>query len=90
MIDDFTSIDKNGNYIAKSFFDMFSNRDFILFDTYSAKKANDFSTFTIFQNQFSTVLQTIGIPIFWDLSGLRGQSKCLLLAGFEMLRDLCR
>ncbi len=35
MIDDFTSIDKNGNYIAKSFFDKFSNRDFILFDTYS-------------------------------------------------------
>tara|TARA_B100001287_G_C22680248_1_gene529922 strand:- start:314 stop:955 length:642 start_codon:yes stop_codon:yes gene_type:complete len=35
MIDDFTSIDKNGNYIAKSFFDNFSNRDFILFDIYS-------------------------------------------------------
>ena len=35
MIDDFTSIDRNGNYIAKSFFDNFSNRDFILFDIYS-------------------------------------------------------
>lgn len=35
MIDDFTSIDKNGNYIAKSFFDNFSKREFILFDTYS-------------------------------------------------------
>ncbi len=35
MIDDFTSIDKNGNYIAKSFFDNFSNRNFILFDIYS-------------------------------------------------------
>ena len=35
MIDDFTSIDKNGNYIAKSFFDSFTNRDFILFDIYS-------------------------------------------------------
>ena len=34
MIDDFTSIDRNGNYIAKSF-DNFSNRDFILFDIYS-------------------------------------------------------
>ena len=35
MIDDFTSIDNNGNYIAKSFFDNFSNRELILFDTYS-------------------------------------------------------
>ncbi len=35
MIDDFTSIDNNGNYIAKSFFDIFSNRELILFDTYS-------------------------------------------------------
>ena len=35
MIDDFTSIDKNGNYIAKSFFDNFSNRDIIQFDIYS-------------------------------------------------------
>ena len=35
MIDDFTSIDKNGNYIAKSFFSVFESKDIIFFDTYS-------------------------------------------------------
>ena len=35
MIDDFTSIDKNGNYIAKSFFSIFESKDIIFFDTYS-------------------------------------------------------
>ena len=35
MIDDFTSIDKNGNYIAKSFFDIFDDREIVFFDNYS-------------------------------------------------------
>tara|TARA_E500000331_G_C17227572_1_gene701038 strand:+ start:1074 stop:1715 length:642 start_codon:yes stop_codon:yes gene_type:complete len=35
MIDDFTSIDKNGNYIAKSFFDIFHDREVVFFDNYS-------------------------------------------------------
>ncbi len=35
MIDDFTSIDKNGNYIAKSFFDNFQDRKILFFDSYS-------------------------------------------------------
>lgn len=35
MIDDFTSIDKNGNYIAKSFFEIFKNRKIVFFDSYS-------------------------------------------------------
>jgi len=35
MIDDFTSIDKNGNYIAKSFFDIFDDREVVFFDNYS-------------------------------------------------------
>ena len=35
MIDDFTSIDKNGLYIAKSFYKIFNYRNYILFDTYS-------------------------------------------------------
>tara|TARA_B000000441_G_C21697920_1_gene323967 strand:- start:152 stop:793 length:642 start_codon:yes stop_codon:yes gene_type:complete len=35
MIDDFTSIDKNGNYIAKSFFDIFDDKEVVFFDNYS-------------------------------------------------------
>ena len=35
MMDDFTSIDKNGNYIAKSFFNIFENREVVFFDSYS-------------------------------------------------------
>ncbi len=35
MIDDFTSIDKNGNYIAKSFFEVFKDKELIFFDNYS-------------------------------------------------------
>ena len=35
MIDDFTSIDNKGDYIAKAFFEIFKSRTVILFDTYS-------------------------------------------------------
>tara|TARA_B100000902_G_C27157632_1_gene837030 strand:- start:365 stop:1006 length:642 start_codon:yes stop_codon:yes gene_type:complete len=35
MIDDFTSIDKNGNYIAKSFFEVFKDKEVLFFDNYS-------------------------------------------------------
>ena len=35
MIDDFTSVDKNGNYIAKSFFDIFDDKEVVFFDNYS-------------------------------------------------------
>lgn len=38
MIDDFTSVDKNGNYIAKSFFEVFKDKNIIHFDTYSNGK----------------------------------------------------
>jgi hypothetical protein len=45
MIDDFTSIDKNGNYIAKCFFEVFKDRDILFFDTYSNGQ-----TYRIFNN----------------------------------------
>lgn len=35
MIDDFTSVDKNGNYIAKCFYEEFRDKDILYFDTYS-------------------------------------------------------
>ena len=35
MIDDFTSLDTNGNYIGKSFFNAFKDREIMFFDTYS-------------------------------------------------------
>tara|TARA_B100000902_G_scaffold392909_1_gene446111 strand:+ start:403 stop:1044 length:642 start_codon:yes stop_codon:yes gene_type:complete len=35
MIDDFTSLDTNGNYIGKSFFNIFKDRQIMFFDTYS-------------------------------------------------------
>ena len=45
MIDDFTSVDKNGNYIAKCFFEVFKDRDILFFDTYSNGQ-----TYRIFNN----------------------------------------
>ena len=44
-IDDFTSVDKNGNYIAKCFFEVFKDRDILFFDTYSNGQ-----TYRIFNN----------------------------------------
>ena len=35
MIDDFTSVDKNGNYIAKCFFEIFHEKTIVFFDAYS-------------------------------------------------------
>ena len=35
MIDDFTSVDKNGNYIAKCFFEIFQEKTVVFFDAYS-------------------------------------------------------
>ena len=35
MIDDFSSVDKNGNYIAKSFYEVFADRNILFFDSYS-------------------------------------------------------
>ena len=35
MIDDFTSVDKNGNYIAKCFYKIFEEKTVVFFDAYS-------------------------------------------------------